>query len=72
MAEALVDYLNFFEFVASLRRLGQIRSKEVEMLFRYYLSLLHRHPFVLEFVRTQDFENLTALLAESVPARRPA
>ncbi len=66
LVEALVDYLNFFEFVASLERLGQIKSKEVSILFQYYLTLLCKHDFVRGFIRTQGFEGLQSLLAKCV------
>lgn len=69
-AEEFVDYLNFFEFVASLRRLGQIKSEEIAMLFEYYLRLLRKHDFVRRFVRDNGFEELDQLLEECVD-RRP-
>jgi hypothetical protein len=70
LVEEFVDYLNFFEFVASLRRLGQLKSKEISMLFQYYLSLLCSHDFVRHYIQAQDFENLHELLSECVPHSR--
>lgn len=61
-ADQLVDYLNFFEFVASLWKLGQISLGDVRMLFEYYLSNLRSHKWVREFVKTQGFESLDELL----------
>ncbi len=62
LAEAFVDYLNFFEFVASLRKLGQLNVEEIAMLFDYYLRLLAKHDFVRSYIRTNGFEELEALL----------
>ncbi len=62
LAEKAVDYLNFFELIASLRRLRQLSACEIRMLFDYYLRLLTRHPPIMAFIQTQGFENLSALL----------
>ena len=62
LAEALVDYLNFFEFVASLWKIGQLSLREISMVFAYYLRNLKQHQFVMDFVTKNDFENLDALL----------
>jgi hypothetical protein len=51
--EAIVDYLNFFEFVASLWCLGQISLRDVRMLFQYYLENLESHDWLRRFVREQ-------------------
>jgi len=66
LVEELADYLNFFEFVASLWQLGQLKSGEVLMLFEYYLSLLYRHDFVRGYIQSQSFENLEKLVNECV------
>jgi hypothetical protein len=60
--EPLVNYLNFFEFVASLWKLGQLRQKEVEMMFEYYVRNLADEPEVMRFVEKEGFENLRALI----------
>jgi hypothetical protein len=61
-ADQLVDYLNFFEFVASLWKLGQVSLGDVRMLFEYYLNNLRSHKWVREFVKTQGFESLDEIL----------
>lgn len=66
LVEELVDYLNFFEFVASLERLGQLKQREISVLFQYYLSLLRKHDFVRDYIRTQGFEDLQRLLDKGV------
>jgi hypothetical protein len=57
LVESFVDYLNFFEFIASLRKLGQLSIDEVGMMFEYYLTNLASHQFIAEFIRAQGFEN---------------
>ena len=63
LAEAFVDYLNFFEFVASLWKMGQLNQREIAMIFEYYLLNLKKHEFVMEFITHNGFENLEALIA---------
>lgn len=62
LCESLVDYLNFFEFIASLYWLGQIEIREVRMLFEYYLKTLKKHKPVMVFISKQGFESLDRLL----------
>lgn len=59
--ELFVDYLNFFEFVGSLRELGQLSSDEIDRLFDYYLRQLSDEPVLRQFVETQGFEGLADL-----------
>lgn len=70
LVEAFVDYLNFFEFVASLRKLRQLKSKEISMLFDYYLRLLCKHEFVRDYIRKHGFEELDALIVECVERKK--
>lgn len=63
LAEAFVDYLNFFEFVASLWKMGQLTPREIAMIFEYYLLNLKDHEFVMEFIKQNGFENLETLIA---------
>lgn len=62
--EPLVDYLNFFEFVASLWKLGQLKTKEVEMMFEYYIRDVAKKPEVMDFIRKEGFEKLQELIAK--------
>jgi hypothetical protein len=64
LAEKLVNYLNFFEFVASLWKMDQLSKQEIILLFDYYIRLLKRHPEVLAFLEKHSFENLQALIKE--------
>jgi hypothetical protein len=61
--ELFVDYLNFFEFVGSLRELGQLSSEEIDRLFDYYLRQLAGEPVIRQFVETQGFESLSGLFS---------
>jgi uncharacterized protein YdiU (UPF0061 family) len=56
------DYLNFFEFVAFLESNKQLKRKEVEALFDYYLKCLKRHRIVHNYIRESDYEYLNELL----------
>ena len=60
----LVDYLNFFEFIASLHKLGQIRKEEVLMLFRYYLKLIENQGDIRTCIAENGFGNLDGLLKD--------
>ncbi len=62
--EMLVDYLNFFEFIASLHKLGQIRKEEVLMLFRYYLKLIENQVDIRTYIAENGFENLDRFLRD--------
>lgn len=62
--EPLVDYLNFFEFVASLWRLGQLKTDEVEMMFEYYIRDLGKKEEVMDFIKQEGFEELQELIAK--------
>jgi hypothetical protein len=67
LCESFVDYLNFFEFIASLGELNQLTKREIFMLFDYYLHLLHRHEFIRCYIREQGFESLEKLLDSLTP-----
>lgn len=63
-SEPIVDYLNFFEFIAGLWVMKELSKEEICHLFDYYLRLIVRRPAVHELVRSQGFENLDRLLTE--------
>lgn len=68
--ELLVDYLNFFEFVGSLRELGQLSNEEIDRLFDYYLRQLAEDTVIRQFVATQGFESLDGLFVEREGRRK--
>ena len=62
LADEFFRYLNFFELLASLRRLRQISDEEILGLFDYDLRLLAQHQFIMDALRPQGFEQLHELL----------
>jgi hypothetical protein len=62
LCESLVDYLNFFEYVSSLWKIGQLREDEIRMLFEYYVRDLRKHEFVWQFICGEGFEHLEELV----------
>lgn len=58
------DYLNFFEFVAFLKKSKQLKMDEINDLFGYYLDCLHRRDDIREYVEKRGYELLRGLLAE--------
>ena len=47
LVDEFYRYLNFFEFLASLKKLKQISDEEILALFEYDLAMLKTHDFVL-------------------------
>lgn len=70
LAELLVDYLNFFEFVASLWKLRQLSLKEIAMVFEYYILRLDDYKFISDFIANQGFENLHLLIQQLKRSKR--
>lgn len=62
--ELLVDYLNFFELLATLIKNKYIKKNEVVDLFSYYLNLLKQDAFVMRYIEQFGFKNLNILLNE--------
>lgn len=64
--DAFTDYLNFFEFIARLKEIGQITSEDLSATFDYYLRLLTkaRNPEIRQYLKKDGFENLDKLLPE--------
>lgn len=62
LEDKLVDYLNFFEFIASLWKLKQLSLQEVLLLFDYWLGLIRNSNYLDGYLKKYGFENLTVLL----------
>ncbi len=62
LEEAMVNYLNFFEFIASLYRLRQLTMQELCMVFDYYIRRLGDYPFIMNYLTSQGFEGLLQLV----------
>ncbi len=70
LADELYRYLNFFELLASLRKLGQISDEEIIGLFEYDLRMIAQQQFVIDALRPQGFERLSDLIRTPALARR--
>ena len=64
LVEELVDYLNFFEFIASLWVMKQLTSKEIAMVFEYYILRIYDHDFIVKFLNDEGFKQLPLLVAK--------
>jgi len=62
--DLFTDYLNFFEFIARLKEIGQLTSDDIDATFNYYLILLTRarNPEIRQYLKKEGFENLDKLL----------
>ncbi|MEM0930616.1 MAG: hypothetical protein AAGI89_15110 [Pseudomonadota bacterium] len=60
--EKLVDYLNFFHFIATLWDTNQLTEKEIRSLFNYYLKLLTKHDFIVDYMEREEFYLLLRML----------
>ena len=65
--EELVDYLNFFEFIASLNARGHIKREEIYMLFGYYLDQLRSHQVIKPYIdnKANGFDRLRDMLGSN-------
>lgn len=66
LRDELDDYLNFFEFIASLWKMNQLTLEQVKMTFDYYIKLISDHEFLVNYIGDErfGFENLNDLLNE--------
>ncbi len=64
LEEKLVDYLNFFEFIASLWGLRQLSIREIRMMFNYYIRQLGEYDFVMKYLQNEGFEGLAGLVVK--------
>ncbi len=64
--DEFTDYLNFFEFIAHLKEIGQVTLEDINATFDYYLRLLtkSRNPEIRQYLKKEGFENLDKLLLE--------
>jgi hypothetical protein len=56
--EALVDYLNFFEFIAAQVMRKRLDESDVLDVFEYYLRGLRKHDFLAGYLRPNGFDHL--------------
>jgi flagellar motility protein MotE (MotC chaperone) len=61
--EKLINFLNFFEFIAVLeKKTKQLTKEKIKDLFRYYLRKIKSNVFLAGYIKKYDFENLRNLL----------
>ena len=65
-AAEFTDFLNFFELVAYLKRVGTLSTEDVDALLGYYLDKLRENGVVWSYIRrtSKSFENLRRMLIE--------
>jgi hypothetical protein len=70
--DRFTDYLNFFEFVAHLKAIGQLTSEDIGAVFDYYLRLLtwSRNPEIRRYLVETGFENLDSLLKQDYDGKQ--
>lgn len=61
----LDDYLNFFEFIAGLRVLGQMRRSDALSMFEYWIQRLKADQQIVDYVNRFGYENLSKLLVKT-------
>ncbi|MDH3601540.1 MAG: hypothetical protein OEU26_18160 [Candidatus Tectomicrobia bacterium] len=66
LMQALEDYLNFFEFIASLWQLRQLSLKEIRRVFDYYILQIgdKDHQFLQPLLNDKGFENLKKMITK--------
>jgi hypothetical protein len=68
-AQSFTDYLNFFEFVAVLRKSHQLTDEQIEDLFGYYLDCLESCTAARTYIAKKGYEQLDQLLRERAQPR---
>lgn len=63
------DYLNFFEFMLYLRKIGALKEDDVKAMFEYYLELFYKSKPIIEYLSKMGFENLTEYLEKHKHSR---
>lgn len=63
--EKLTDFLNFFEFIATLEKMKQLSVMEIQDLFSYYLTRIRSTEICMNYLQVYEFRNLEKLLYKS-------
>lgn len=64
LRDELDDYLNSFEFIASLWKMEQLTLDQVKMVFEHYIRRIAKHKFLSDYITDEGFENLNTLLSQ--------
>ncbi len=64
LVDQLWDYLNFFEFIAGLVRLKQIKREDIKLLFEYPLGKIRNDKQIVDKLKPEGYETLDELLRD--------
>ncbi len=64
LEEKCVDFFNFFEFIAVLWKLKQLKIIEIKYMFEYYVKMLDNNIHTRKYLEDNGFENLLDLINE--------
>ena len=64
LVDQLWDYLNFFEFIAGLVRLKQIKREDIKLLFEYPLGKIRDDKQIVDKLKPEGYENPDELLRD--------
>jgi hypothetical protein len=65
--EKFTDFLNFFEFIATLEKKHELKKEDIYSMFEYYLKKLKNDMKAAEWIQKSNygFENLRDLLIKT-------
>lgn len=56
------DYLNYFQFIVSLKKLAQLKDADIAMMFHYYLLNLKGNESVMKYIKINGYKELNEYL----------
>lgn len=62
LLENFADFLNFYEFIGSLEKLGQLNYEEITLMFEYYLKLMGHYNWILIYLKHDGFDLTLGLI----------
>lgn len=66
LLSSFTDYLNFFEFMLYLRKIGALKEDDVKAMFDYYIKLFHKSKPIIEYLSKMGFEHLSEYLIKEL------
>lgn len=58
------DYMNYFQFIISLKNMGQLKENEISSMFNYYLIKLRDTKFVMNYLKGFGYHALHSYLSQ--------
>jgi len=58
IAAEFSDYLNYFQFIVSLRKLAQIKDSDISVMFNYYIVNLKNNTNVMKYLVEYGYKEL--------------